>query len=633
MANYGGYTGKVLRVDLTRRRIGVEETDWNTADLLVGGRGYAAKVLFDEVPAGVDPLGPDNKLIYATGPLTATLVPGSGRHVMVTKSPETGLFLDSYAGGHFAAEMKLAGYDFVIIEGRADRPSYLSIHDGHVEIRDGAHLWGMKAWDAETRLKREVGDEKARVSLIGPAGERLSNLAIVQNDYYHQCARGGIGAVMGSKNLKAVVVRGSQAIRVARPKEMMDWLSQIEAGVQGNMLTTVIADRMKMGTPLTSNMTNQIGILPTKNFLYGEYEGASRIDGYAFRKQVTADVACYCCNLGCAKMAKATSKDYHRDAIGGPEYETVALFGSNCEIDSLDVVIHANALCDSLGLDTVGAGNVIAWAMECFERGILTEKDTGGLDLRFGNAQAVFTMIEMIARREGLGDLLANGVRIAAKEVGRGSEEFAMHVKGLEYPAYRPGPVSPAFGLVYATTERGACHRRAWPTLAEQATLEPFTTDGRAALVKKLYNQRIPWHCALTCDVVVVLYGTFDRMGHADAAAVISAVTGRDTTEGDMEALCERVATLIRAYNVREGATSADDTLAPRSFAPDIRGPAEGKTLTREMLDVMLREYYALRGWTSEGVPPRGLLIELGLPDVATALDGRGDRIEEIRAR
>jgi aldehyde:ferredoxin oxidoreductase len=449
---------------------------------------------------------------------------------------------------------------------------------------------------------------------------------MVQNDYCHEFGRGGTGAVFGSKNLKAIAVRGTRAVKTAHPQALVEYLlTVVEKKVQAGIQAGILADRMKYGTPLTLNFTNAFGILPTRNFRYGEFDRASKIDGHAFREKVIADTACFGCSIGCTKHARAQSGPYAGAVIGGTEYETNALFGANMEIDDLDDIIYANVLCDDLGLDTIGAGNIIGWAMECYERGILTQKDLGGLNLKFGNFEAVVSLLRMIAYREGIGDLLANGVKQASREIGKGSEEFGMHVKGLEYPAYRPGPRSPGFGLAYAITERGACHRRAWPTLAEQP-LEPFTIKDRAKLVKNLYDQRIPWHCALTCDIPVLTIG----LGHEEAARILSAITGWDFTPEEMQNLCERVASLIRVFNIREGATRADDTLAPRSFQPDETGKAAGKALTPEMLATMLDEYYTLRGWTKEGHPTMESLMKLGLGDVAQKLAnsplGKGEK-------
>lgn len=609
-----GYTGRILRVDLSEGTTRVEPLDYVEARRFIGGRGLGAKMLFDEVPPGTDPLGPDNKLFFVTGPVTGTIVPGSSRYVIVTKSPETNLFLDTYGGGYFPAEIKYAGYDAIVIEGQAQHPTYLWVSDEGTELRDATHLWGKPAYEGESALKEEVGDESARVAIIGPAGEKLSNLAVVQNDYYHQCARGGAGAVMGSKRLKAVVVRGSQGVRISDPKGLINYiLTTVEQKVVGGGMAGQINDRMKYGTPLTLNLTNAFSILPTRNFQQGKFEGAQEIDGYAFRKKVVAaDTACLACNVACTKFSRVKGGPYQGARVGGPEYETNAMLGANLGIDSMEFIVRANALCDDLGLDTVGAGTVIGFAMECYERGLLGQDDVDGLDLRFGNYEAVLKLLPMIAHRQGLGDLLAQGVRRAAEAIGQGSEEFAMQVKGLEYPAYRPSILSPAFALNYAICERGACHRRAWPTIAEQS-LPRFSTEGRARLIKALYDERIPWHCGVNCDLAVLLPGlNFD-----DAAFMFSAVTGWDLSSGEMQTLAERVSSLIRCLNLREGAGREDDTLSPRSFRQEVGGPAAGLALTKDMLDTMLDEYYGLRGWDRQGVPTQETLHALGLDDAA----------------
>ncbi|MFH1169219.1 MAG: aldehyde ferredoxin oxidoreductase family protein [Chloroflexota bacterium] len=608
-----GYTGRLLRIDLTRRKSAVEPIDYDMARLFIGGRGYCARLLFDEIAPGTDPLGPANKLIFGTGPAVGAPVLAADRYVIVTKSPETGVFLDSYAGGSFSPEVKFAGYDFIILEGKAEKPTYIWINDDDVQLRDASHLWGKRAWETETLLKAEVGDEQARAAVIGPAGEKLSNLAIVQSDYYHQCGRGGGGAVMGSKNVKAVVVRGSKGVRSAHPQALLDYMHKARNDLANNKAAV---ERMKYGTPLTLNFTNAYGILPTYNFREGQFKDADKIDGYAFRERVAADAGCYGCTLGCTKLARVTSGPFAPAYVGGPEYEADGLLGSNLGINSMDAIIYFNSLCDDLGLDVIGAGNVIGWAIECYERGILSKENTGGLELRFGDAEVVAKMLPIIAYREGLGDLLAQGVRKAAEVTGQGTEEFAMHSKGLEYPAYRPGPNSPGFGLAYAITERGACHRRAWPATAEQ-TMEPFTTKGRAALVKQLYDNRIPWHCAITCDMPYLRL-TPDA---SYAAGVLSAVTGWELSGEDIQALCDRVASLIRVFNIREGVTREDDTLAPRSFQPDTTGPGAGRALTREMLDDMLDEYYSLRGWGKDGIPTEKTLTGLGMRDIAAELN------------
>lgn len=613
----GGYTGNILRVNLTRKSAIVEPLNYREAQRFIGGRGLAAKILFDEVNPGVDPLGQENKLIFATGPVTGTLVPGSSRYVIVTKSPETKLFLDSYAGGYFPAEIKYAGYDGIIIEGKAKKPTYLWINDNNVELRDASHLWGKLTSEVETSLKKEVGDDTARVAVIGPAGENLSNLSIVRNDYSHHSGRGGAGAVMGSKNLKAVVIRGSQGVRIAHPEALMNYiLTTVEEKITRGKMAIVATGLMNYGTLSGIPGMNAANILATRNFQKGQFEGAQEMDLDGVRKTLgIRDTACMSCSIACCKFGQAKSGPYAGVKAGAIQQETHSMMGSNLDIDSEEFIVQANALCDDLGLDTIGTGSVIGFAMECYERGLLSQEDLDGIDMRFGNEAAVLKVLPMIAYRQGIGNLLAQGVKLTSEKVGRGSEEFAMHTKGLAYPAYRPGISSPAFALAYAIADRGGCHRRARPFVAEQ-TLTPFVTDGRAQLVKALYDERIPWHCATCCDLVTCTVG----LDFKDAAYIFSVVTGWGFTEDDMRTLGDRVASLIRVYNLREGTTRADDTLAPRSFQVETTGPAAGKALTKEMLDAMLDEYYALRGWDKEGVPTPETLKKLNLGDVAKDL-------------
>jgi aldehyde:ferredoxin oxidoreductase len=583
----------------------------------IGGRGLAAKLLFDELPSGAEPIGPENKLIFATGPVTGTLVPGSSRYVIVTKSPETKLFLDSYAGGNFPAEIKYAGYDLIIIEGNAEKPTYIWIDDNHVELRDATHLWGKTTFETETSLKKELRNDTVRVASIGPAGENLSNLAIVRNDYWHRCGRGGVGAVMGSKKLKAMAIHGSQGVRVADPQALMNYvLTNVEEKITKGAMAIVATGLMKYGTLSGIPAMNATNILATRNFQKGQFEGAHEIDLDVIRSILNVrDTACMCCSIACCKFGKVKSGQYAEAKSGSIQQETHSMIGSNLGVDSEEFIVKVSALCDDLGLDTIGTGAVISFAMECYERGFLSQKDLGGIELRFGNQHAVIELVIMIAYRRGIGDLFAQGIKLASEKIGQGSEEFAMHAKGLAYPAYRPGVSSPGFALAYAVADRGACHRRARPFVAEQ-TLAPFVTEGRAKLYKALYDERIPWHCALCCDLATCVLG----LNFKDAASIFSAVVGWEFTEEDMQTLADRVASLIRVYNLREGATRADDTLAPRSFQRETNGPAAGKVFTKEMLNSMLDEYYALRGWNREGIPTTETLDKLDLVDVSKQL-------------
>jgi len=610
----GGYTGQLLRVDLGKKEATVEPLDDGEARRFIGGRGLAAKRLLDEVPAGADPLGGENKLIFGTGPATGTLVPGSSRYVVVTKSPQTNLFLDTYGGGEFPAEMKFAGYDLIVIEGRAEKPVYLWIEDDHVEVREATHLWGKLTGETETMLKQEVGDDRARVATIGPAGENLSELAMIRNDYWHRCGRGGAGAVMGSKNLKAVVIRGHQGVRIADPDALMNYiLTTVEEKITRGQMAMVAEGLSRYGTFSGIPSMDLFNVTATRNFQKGQFHGADEMDLEGIRNMLKMrDVACSACNIACNKYGRVISGQYSGAFCGAIQQETHTLMGSNLDIDSEEYNVYVNYLCDDLGLDTMGAGAVIGFLMECHERGLVKREDLEGIDLSFGSHEAVVKLLPMIAYRQGIGDLLAQGVKGVSEKIGQGSEAFAMHVKGLAYPAYRPGPSSLAFALAYAVADRGACHRRARPFMAEQHTT-PFVTEGKVKLFKALYDERIPWHCALCCDLTTCAVG----LDFGDAAFMLSAVTGWDLTENGMQTLAERVASLVRVYNMREGATRADDTLAPRSFQMETSGPSAGKVLTREMLDTMLDEYYTLRGWDGEGLPTLETLSKLDLKDIS----------------
>lgn len=606
----GGFHQKLLRIDLTTRTSRTEVLEEDLLRKYFGGRTLGGKLLWDEVPPGTDPLGPDNKLIFTTGAFNGVPVPAASRYCLVTLSPETGLYCDSYSGGHFGPEIKFAGYDVLVIQGCADQPTTVLIEDDSVRFLDAAHLWGLSAWDAEETLERELGPD-THVCTIGVAGERLSNLAVVQNEYYHEAGRGGVGAVFGSKRLKALAVHGTGSVRVAEPQQLLSYIRNTlepkftaDGGKHGG-----VADRMKFGTQMTLNVTNAVGVLPTRNYQVGQFEQASEINGDAFRREVVEkDRGCFSCNFSCVKFSRAKKGPYAGAKTGGPEYEANALLGANLDIGDPHFIVRANALCNELGIDTIGAGVLVGFAMELYETGILTKEDLGGLDLHFGNQEAALEMIRMIGQREGIGDLFSCGVKRAAEVIGHGSERIAMQVKGMEFPAYRAGINSPAFGLVYCITERGACHRRAWPSIAEQF-LKPFTTEGRAGLVKHLYDERIPWHAGVCCDIGV----TAPNFTFEDCAMLYSLVTGWSVSSEEMDQLCERTATLLRALNFRYGMTHEQETLPERCFEPEIMEKGKGLTYTREMLEQSMQEYFALRHWDRNGIPSPDYMRSLGL--------------------
>ncbi len=615
--------GKILRVDLTNNKISTDSLNEDLARKFFGGRCLGAKLLFDEIPAKIDPLGPENVLIFSTGPLTGSGVPSGNRYAIITKSPQTGFFLDTYAGGHFGSEIKFAGYDFIIISGRSEKPVYLVIDDDNIDIKDASKIWGLDCWSAETALKKDFGDESARVAVIGPAGEKLVNYALVSNEH-HQCGRGGAGAVMGSKKVKGVVIRGSRGVKVANPKGLLHYLeNEIHLILTEGPMAELVKG-IKYYTPGSVEEHNEMGLLPTYNFRQGVFDRVEKISGHYMRDRIVAkDKACFSCNTPCNKFSVIKEGQYAGGMVVGPDYETLAMLGSNIGFDNVEAVAHANIICDKLGIDTISTGNVIGFITECFEKRIVTKEDVDGLDLEFGNERAVMSLLKKIGQRQGIGDILSKGVLQISKKIGKESGRFAMQVKGMEYPGYVPA-ASPAFALEYAVTDRGGCHRRAWPVFAEKSAGAPYTTEGRAKVIKDLFDKRLPLHSAIVCD----LFFGWSGSGWEEFKQMINFVMDVEMDDAGLQLIAERGFTIARAFNVREGATREDDILDYRTMTEEQPiGPAQGKNVTKEMLNEMLDEYYQLRGWDIKtGIPTRETLMRLGISDVAIAL---GDKVVE----
>ncbi len=604
MLDLKGYTGRLLFVDLTTGGHEVVPLDSRTAQDFVGGRGLGARLLWDLAPVGCDPLGGDNPLIFATGPVTGTPVPNASKFVVVTRSPLTGAFLDTYASGALAVELKFAGYDALVIKGQASSPRYLWVNDDRVELRDAGHLWGADTFTTEDRVRKETSAAAGVVS-IGPAGEHLVRFASINSDYFRQAGRGGAGAVMGAKGLKAVAVLGTSGIAVHDSEGLLGRLKRDTEKARASKVATA---RRHYGTPLTLRITNVAGMLPTRNFAAGVFpEAEGTIDEEAVDSATLASRGCYGCISCCSKVTRVAGV-----TLEGPEYESLGLLGSNLGIADLGFVTEANLRCDSLGLDTMSAGVVIGFAMECVERGLLADSEVGRR-LRFGEAVGVLPFLEDIAYRRGFGNVLADGVRHASATVGQGSSRFAMHVKGMEFPAYDPRA---SFGaaLSYAVSPRGACHRRAWPPAREVlGDIPPYTTENKASMVKELFDENAVLHCLLVCDFPA----KFVPLSLDDYADYFELVTGRDISLEAFQALAERTETLLRLYNNREGFGRADDTLPDRLFDDAMDdGPARGQRIPRDGFLRMLSEYYNLRGWDDEGRPMPATLERLGLAGI-----------------
>ncbi|MGD1993177.1 MAG: aldehyde ferredoxin oxidoreductase family protein [Anaerolineae bacterium] len=605
-----GWHGRLLRVDLTTQAITQEAIAPQALKSLVGGRGLAIRYLYDEIDPRTDPLSADNRLIFATGPLTATPAPTGNRYMVVTKSPLTGALSCSNSGGVFPTEMKRTGFDLFLFQGRADRPVYLWVHEGVAELRPADHLWGKSVSETEDALLEET-NPKARVASIGPAGEGLALIAAIMNDKHRAAARSGVGAVMGSKNLKAVVVRGTRPVPLAEPDEMRTLCRQVygevrEAVRKGSALHDY-------GTAYVPEVTNELGILPTRNFQTGRFEGVEGITGHVLTERyLLRPKPCFGCPIACGRLTRVDDPLYGGEGEG-PEYETIASLGSACGVDNLAAITQANYLCNDLGLDTISVGMTIACAMELYERGFLPEADVGR-SLRFGDADAVIALVRQAGRRKGFGDAIAQGsYRLAARY---GHPELAVTAKKQEFPGYDPRG-SKGMGLLYATSNIGASHMAGDIAYMEvfgvPKRLDPLTTEGKPAYVKHFEDIFALIDAAGLCVFLTLRY-LFDatyEVRPTRLTEMLNLATGAGYTVDSLLTAGERVYNLERLFLVEAGFSRADDTLPPRMLEeplPD--GPAQGHVAE---LEGMLDQFYALRGWDREGIPTRERLEALGL--------------------
>ncbi len=609
-----GVQDRILRVNLSTGAICVENPGVNFYRQYFGGRGIIAYYLMRELQPGVDPLGPENKLIFAGGPVTGTAFIGSGRNSVGAKSPLTGAYGDAEAGGFFGAELRRAGYDALIIEGEAEKPVYLWIKDDQVEIRSAEHLWGQKTGPVQDAIKAELGDKMIRVAQIGPGGENLVKFACITNDLTHFYGRTGMGAVMGSKKLRAVAVRGTRAPELAHPdkmKELNQWMAQNWQSLAGNMHvngTTAIV----MGQQAT-------GGLPTRNFREGAFEGAEKISHIKLNEELLIErEGCWSCPIRCKRVVKAEAPYKIDPTYGGPEYETLGSLGSCCGVDDIHAVCKGNELCNSLGLDTISTGVTISFAMECFEQGLINEEKTEGVKLEFGNGQAMVDMIEKIAYREGFGALLAEGSKRAAAAIGNGAEQYAMETKGLEVPMHEPR-LKQGLGIGYAVSPTGAdhCHNfhdtayaKDGPGLESARSIgvsQPVPIDDLGSEKTRNMIQISLWRHF--CNMAE--YCQFLPWSYVQVEAALRAATGWDVSLYEMMKASERVVTLTRMFNLREGFTQRDDYLNKRFYKP--LASLKDKTIDEEAMEKAIATYYAMMGWDESGRPTLAKLQELGI--------------------
>jgi aldehyde:ferredoxin oxidoreductase len=605
--------GKLLRVNLSNGNITTETIDPQVAQDYLGGRGWGIRYLFDEVDPKVDPLSPENKLIFATGPLTGTPAPTGNRYMVITKSPLTGALANSNSGGVFPTEMKWTGFDMFIFEGKAEEPVYLWVNEDQVELRSAAHLWGKEVPET-TDLLLEETDPKAKVACIGPAGEKLVKVSAIMNDKHRAAGRSGVGAVMGSKNLKAVVVRGSVKPKFADPEKMKELSLFIQKEV-GTDIKTKGSSLRTYGTAYVPQVTNELGILPTRNFQTGVFEGVDTIDGPTLTENFLIRAKpCYKCPIACGRDTRVDTPGYE-GAGEGPEYETIGAIGSACGVDNLAAVTKANYLCNEIGMDTISVGMTIASAMEMFEKGIIPEEDIG-MPLKFGDADAMIEMVKKMGYRDGFGNLLAEGSFRLAEHYGH--PEYSITAKKLEFPGYDPRGAQ-GMGLLYATSNIGASHMAGDIAYSEvfgvPEKLNPLIAEDKPRLVMLFEDIFAVIDAVGLCVFLSVRYMLEPNISLLPRrmTQVMNYATGAGYDEESLLEAGERIFNLERLFLLKAGFTKDDDTLPDRMLKePMPEGPAEGLVVE---LDEMLPKFYHVRGWDENGIPTPEKLASLGIND------------------
>lgn len=574
----GGFWDRILHVDLSAGSTRIEHLGTEFWRSYLGGRSLVAHYLLTEVPQGADPLGPENVLVFATGVLTGVPVPGAGRHSVGAKSPLTGGYGESEAGGFWGAELKQAGWDAICIHGRSERPVYLWIKDDDVELRDATHLVGRETGEVEDAIRAELGDRRIRVAQTGLAGENLVRFALIVNDLNEVAGRTGLGAVMGSKRLKAIAVRGSRKVPVADPSPLQRTARWVVATMDEKHYNF---HHFGTGAPMKGKHLE--GHLIVRNFQDGQWDRVGQIDAIAIKAQYLERMdGCYACSVRCKKRVRVgESERYKTDPrYGGPEYETLGAIGTNLTIDNLSLLLHANQRLNQLGMDSISMGSTIAWAMECYERDLITEEDTGGLPLRWGDGDVMLQLIERTARREGFGDLLAEGALRAARILGRATERYVVHVKGLEVAMHDP---------------------RAMRDKLEDYPVSPTGGDHTGASQPRT---------SLRNTVGLCQFLQYDEQTTLD---LVRGVTGWDLTLADLRAVVARGLTMARLFNLREGFTQLDDRLPDRLHEPIRTGPFSHRTVPREEVSAIVQEHYRQQGWDEHGVPRPETIAWLGL--------------------
>jgi len=609
-----GYNGYILRVNLSSNSLTKEALDESVCRKFLGGAGFIAYYLWKELKPGIDALGPDNRLVFALGPISGLTLPGAARNCIGAKSPLTGGIAKSEVGGFWMAELKRGGFDAIIVEGKASKPVFLWIHDGEAEIKDASNLWGKPTKETESAIRNELGDEHVQVAMIGPAGENLVRYACIMQGCHDAAGRGGLGAVMGSKNLKAIAVRGHTLPGIIDAEKVGEIRRQLTHPYS-------VSEYGTGGPYMVPN--ERAGDLPIRNFGDGSFPEVSKIHGGAIKDTIRIGMeGCFACPVRCKKVTRF-DEPYSVDPVyGGPEYETLAALGSDCGIGDLKAIAKGNEQCNAYSLDTISTGSTIAFAMECYQKGLISKKDTGGLELNWGNADVMLKLIELIARREGFGDLLAEGTARLAQKIGPASRAFALHVKGLEPGMHDPRIGSGlAMGFMFSPTGADHCavtpdgplsneipfkqyHALGWSRPPETNELTPRKTA--------IFRQAQFWN--IIYDSLVVCH--FPNISFDQTVELLKAVTGWDTGLMELMQIGERIVTLMRLFIIREGSTRADDKLPERFFQPTRGGGQDNLKIDPADYDKIRDYYYALMGWDAMGVPLPDKVKELSIDEI-----------------
>ena len=619
-----GYAGRVLHIDLTTGKTNVEPLNEEYAKKYIGGIGLGMRLWLDYSKPGVEPFSPENPLIVATGPISGTVWPTGGNgHAFVSKSPQSYGVGESKAHGSFGTELKRAGYDAVIFKGKAEKPVYVWIDDDSVQLLDASHLMGKSPADTEDAIREELGDYYIRVAAIGLAGEKLSRIACIINDKTRAAGRTGLGAVMGSKNLKAIAVRGTRDIVVAKPDEFMEYVKEFHERMKG----PATQKYRTLGTPENVLVHNALNCMPTRNYNNASFEGAEKVSGENLNERFVAKIiGCSSCAMRCEHMCVVAEGPY-KNTMTRMEYETLWALGPYCGVDRLDAIIKGMELSNYYGIDAISAGVIAGFAMDCYEKGILTQKELDGIDARFGNHEAMVQLVEKIGKREGIGDILAEGAKNAGEKIGRGAEKLAQHIKGVEVTGYDLRCLKTA-ALGFAVSFRGADHNRhgAYAFDVKGKVNRLVAEKGRGKMVRGMEDSYTLIDSFIVCKFS---RGTYYKELD-DMAKLYSLVTGFEMTPDELKLAGERINNVGRLFNIREGLGRKDDTLPYKVMhlpIPD-EGPSKGAYVTQAELDLLLDDYYEARGWTKEGVPTVEKLKELGMDDLIYIVEKKTDAEE-----